>query len=119
MKHTQRVILSVLIAFVCVRAVFAKNHRYDRGCVPPVGTAVTVSGTLQLINGEIAVAQSGNTYYVGRLHHLIGFVSGLQEGATVTLKGTAYQIPLATNFYKLSLSEMTISGRTYTGLNLR
>ncbi|MDR1147248.1 MAG: hypothetical protein LBK66_01305 [Spirochaetaceae bacterium] len=119
MKHTKKIILAVIIAFVCVGAVSAKNHKDDRRRVPTVGTAVTVTGTLQLINGEIAVVQSGNTYYVGQLHHLIGFVTGLQEGATVTLKGTAYQIPLATNFYKLSLSEMTISGRTYTGLDQR
>jgi hypothetical protein len=118
MKHTKKIILAALIAFVCVGAVSAKNHKDDRWRVAPVGTAVTVTGTLQLINGEIAVVQSGNTYYANRLHRFIGFIDGLKEGATVTLKGTAYQIPLATGFYKLAITEMTISGRTYTGLNL-
>jgi hypothetical protein len=119
MKHTKRFILAALIAFVCAGVVSARDHhKDDRWRVPPVGTAVTVTGTLQLINGEIAVVQSGNTYYANRLHRFIGFIDGLKEGATVTLKGTAYQIPLATGFYKLAITEMTISGRTYTSLNL-
>jgi hypothetical protein len=118
MKHTKKIILAALIAFVCAGAVSARDHRRDgRRRVPPVGTAVTVTGTLQLINGEIAVVQSGNTYYANRLHRFVGFIDGIKEGATVTLKGTAYQLPLVTGFYKLAIAEMTINGKTYTGLD--
>jgi hypothetical protein len=62
--------------------------------------------------------QSGKTYYPHKLRGLVGFIDGLKEGVTVTLRGTAYQIPLATNFYKLEVADMTINGKTYTGLNL-
>jgi hypothetical protein len=48
---------------------------------------VSVSGTLVLANGFIAL-QSGDTlYYTGGLERLVGFVDGLKENASVRLEG--------------------------------
>jgi hypothetical protein len=45
----------------------------------------TISGTLAVANGQIAVQTEDQTYYAYGFQHLINFVDGLKEGSNVTL----------------------------------
>lgn len=49
----------------------------------------TITGDLSLVQGTIAIQKDGITYFISGLRHLVGFVDGLKEGATVTLEGYA------------------------------
>jgi hypothetical protein len=83
---------------------------------PPAHTkpqSVTVSGKLELINGEIGLAADGTTYYVPRLRRVVGFVKDLQEGATVTLEGYAHPIRSETGYSMLKVKKLSIAGRDY------
>jgi hypothetical protein len=48
---------------------------------------VSVSGTLVLANGFIALKSGDTLYYAGGLERLVGFVDGLKENAQVRLEG--------------------------------
>jgi hypothetical protein len=52
--------------------------------------SVTVTGTLQLQNGTIAVSNGNTVYYVPSLERYIGCIDGLKEGAQVTIQGYVY-----------------------------
>ena len=49
----------------------------------------TISGTLGLNNGRIALKSETTTYYVRGLNRYIGFIDGLKDGAHVSLEGYA------------------------------
>jgi hypothetical protein len=68
---------------------------------------LTVSGTLQLQNGAIAVVNGGTAYYVPTLERFIGFIDGLKEGAQVSVEGYA-----APNNYVQAV-KLTIGGKSY------
>jgi hypothetical protein len=67
----------------------------------------TVSGTLQLQNGTIAVVNGGAAYYVPALERFIGFIDGLKEGAQVSVEGLS-----GPNNY-LQAVKLTIGGKSY------
>ncbi|MDR2048805.1 MAG: hypothetical protein LBP69_05070 [Treponema sp.] len=48
---------------------------------------VSVSGTLVLANGFIALKSGDTIYYAGGLERLVGFIDGLKENAQVRLEG--------------------------------
>ncbi|GMO62958.1 MAG: hypothetical protein Ta2A_09900 [Treponemataceae bacterium] len=48
---------------------------------------ISVSGQLSLFNNRISIKSSDKTYYLAGIQQLIGFVSGLNEGATVKIDG--------------------------------
>jgi FlaG/FlaF family flagellin (archaellin) len=68
--------------------------------------SVTVSGTLQLQNGSIAVASGSNVYFVPVLNQYIGFIDGLREGAQVSINGTVWG-------NSIQPITVTIAGKTY------
>jgi hypothetical protein len=68
--------------------------------------SVTVEGTLQLQNGQIAVATGNAVYFVPVLTQYIGFIEGLREGARVTVLGYA-------SGNVLQAAQVTINGKTY------
>lgn len=74
---------------------------------------VTVNGTLQLVNGHIAVALDNKTYYAANLHHLAGFVDGFKEGAPVTLEGSAWPLPDSKDSFALITAKLTLNGKDY------
>ena len=78
--------------------------------------AVSVSGTLQLVNGQIAVVQDSKTYYTMGLNHLVGFIDGLKEGAAVTLEGAARAVPLSEGSFVLMVNKLTLNGKEYSNL---
>jgi hypothetical protein len=70
--------------------------------------ALTVSGTLQLQNGAIAVVNGSAVYYVPTLERFIGFIDGLKEGAQVSVEGWS-----APNSSYLQAVKLTIGGKSY------
>jgi hypothetical protein len=77
----------------------------------------TLTGKLELINGQIALKQGETTYYVAGLQRLIGFVDGLKEGAEVTLEGIALAYPGNGETRSLLVSKLTLNGKEYDNLN--
>jgi hypothetical protein len=75
---------------------------------------VTVSGNLELVNGQIAVVSDGVTYIAGGLRWLTGFIDGIKEGAAVSLEGWARTAPLNDNTRFLRISKLTVGGKDYT-----
>ena len=67
---------------------------------------VSVNGTLQLRNGEIAVVSGTTTYFVPVLTRYIGFIEGLREGAQISMDGYA-----SGNY--IQPTRVTISGKSY------
>ena len=70
--------------------------------------SVTVTGTLQLQNGTIAVTDENKVYYVPSLERYIGFIEGLKEGAQVNMEGY-----IAGNSNYIQPSKITINGKSY------
>jgi hypothetical protein len=69
---------------------------------------ITITGTLQLQNGTIAVVNGTNIYYVPALERYIGFIEGLKEGTQVNLEGFS-----AGNGNYIQPSRLTLNGKTY------
>jgi hypothetical protein len=81
---------------------------------------VSVSGTLVLANGFIALQSDNTIYYTGGLERLVGFVDGLKENAQVRLEGYDFSRAArtqgaaqtaATHF--LRVTKLEIDGRSY------
>ncbi|GHT74027.1 hypothetical protein FACS1894124_3290 [Spirochaetia bacterium] len=80
---------------------------------PVPAETVTVNGTLQLVEGRIAVVSDGKTYFTHDLQRLIGFIDGLKESASVTLEGAAYPVPNNADARFLRVTKLTFNGKTY------
>jgi len=68
--------------------------------------SVKIEGTLQLQNGQFAVASGNNIYYVPMIGRYVGFIESLKEGAAVSFEGY-----VSGNF--LWPIKMTINEKTY------
>jgi len=68
--------------------------------------SVKIDGTLQLHNGQFAVASGNNIFYVPRIAMYVGFIDNLKEGSNVSFEGY-----VSGNF--LRPLKMTLSGKTY------
>jgi hypothetical protein len=125
MKHVKFIVMATAAA-LCAFSAFARgpDNWQGRGmpCGPnqawerynaPAPESVTVSGTLQLVNGQIAVVQENKTYYTMGLHHLVGFVEGFKEGAAVKLEGSAFPLPFGSDSYRLWATKLTLNGKDY------
>ena len=64
-------------------------------------------------NGMPALKSGDDTYLVGGVSRLIGFVDGLKEGAQVTVEGTVMTIPGRNSLKYLSGSKLTLGGKSY------
>ncbi|MDR0578015.1 MAG: hypothetical protein LBI87_10905 [Candidatus Accumulibacter sp.] len=69
---------------------------------------LTVSGTLQLQNGTIAVVNGSTVYYVPALERFIGFIDAIKEGAQASVDGYA-----APSGNYLQATKLTIGGKSY------
>jgi hypothetical protein len=68
---------------------------------------LTVTGTLEVKDGTIALASGDTVYYVPNLRLLAGVVDGIKEGARVTVEGYLFQAPW------LSVTRVTVGGKSY------
>jgi hypothetical protein len=95
--------------FLRLSKLTVNGKSYNFPATPPPQT-VTAAGTLQLLNGMIAIVNSGEAYYVPNLEGLTRFIDGLKEGTEVTAEGYAYK----NNAYTfLRLSKLTVNGKSY------
>jgi len=102
----KKLVLFLLIAAILTGSVFAQN-RSNQGNRQRENNNVTVSGTLKLERGIVAIQGEGdNVHYVPMLNRFIGFINGLREGANVSVEGTRFR-----NF--IQPVKVTIEGRTY------
>jgi len=75
---------------------------------------VTVSGSLTIAQGMIAVVSGDTTWLVRGLSRYVGFIDGLKEGAQITLEG--YAMPAGSrekNIKLLQAQKMTLNGKDY------
>ena len=73
-----------------------------------------MSGTLQLVDGQIVVMGGGTTYITRDIQRLVGFIEGLKEGATVKVEGVASAPLMNANALFLRVSKLTVGGKDYT-----
>jgi len=97
----KKVVIILFIAFLTVGTLSAQG--WGPRNAPE---SVKIDGTLQLHNGQFAVASGNNIYYVPRIARYVGFIDNLKEGSNVSFEGY-----VSGNF--LRPLKMTISGKTY------
>ena len=95
----KKLVLVIAIACLVIGAAFAQNWGN-------ASQIISVSGTLQLQSGVIAVASGNNTYLVPSLTQYIGFIEGLREGAQISIDGFA-----SGNY--IQPTKVTINGKVY------
>jgi len=88
----------LVIAFLAISGISAQNWGNSQ--------SITVEGTLQLQNGQIAVSTGNAVYFVPELERFVGFIDGLREGARVSVAGYA-----SGNY--LQPVQMTLNGKSY------
>jgi hypothetical protein len=74
---------------------------------------VAVNGKLAALNGRIVLKDGAKTYYIIGLGQLVGFVDGLKEGASVTLKGFVREFRYAPDYGVIRADLLTINGKDY------
>jgi hypothetical protein len=78
--------------------------------------SVTISGTLEVVNGQLAVRDSSGPYFVKGLSRLMRSVPGLVVGVKVSIQGYSSVIMddgAATGHY-FKARQLTFNGQTYT-----
>ena len=79
----------------------------------PAVETVTVSGSLIIAHGSPAVKSGEDTYLLGGITRLTGFIDGLKEGAQVTIEGAAVTSPRDSNLKFLRPAKLTLAGKDY------
>jgi len=79
----------------------------------PAAEAVTVSGGLVVAHGLPALKSGDDTYILGGINRLIGFIDGFKEGAQVTVEGSAFTSPKDKTMKFLRASKLTVNNKTY------
>ena len=97
--------LGLVMIIACLAIGMASAQGWGNGWGTDPQT-ISVTGTLQLRNGIIAVKSENNAYYVPALTQYIGFIEGLQEGAQINLDGF-----VSGNY--LQPIKVTINGKIY------
>lgn len=72
---------------------------------------ITLEGTLQLVDGRVAIKKDSKTYFVMIPSRLYGFVDGLKEGASVKVDGDSHAVPGVENSYAVRVSTLTLNGK--------
>ncbi|MDR3303914.1 MAG: hypothetical protein LBS86_05835 [Treponema sp.] len=105
----KKLIFVAAIVLAVAGIVSAQNWGWG-GSPRGVSQSVTVTGTLQLRNGTIAVTSGETVCYVPDLARYIGFIDGLKEGAQVTVQGYVYGDQA---FTYLQPATVTLAGKDY------
>jgi hypothetical protein len=99
----KKVVFILVIAFLTVGIGTISAQGWGPRNAPE---SVKIDGTLQLHNGQFAVASGNSIYYVPRIARYVGFIENLKEGTNVSFEGY-----VSGNF--LQPLKMTVSGKTY------
>jgi hypothetical protein len=105
----KRIWLCVLLIASMAALVFAQGEK--RRVAAPEKT--TISGTLGIAKGSIALKSGSDTYYVKGLGRFVGFIDGLKEGAQVTVEGYAFAIPRTNEGKVFRVTKLTLNGKDY------
>ena len=109
-------ILFVLLIAGLAAMVFSqdgeRSNRQSRPARPALET-VTVSGSLVVAFGRPALKSGEDTYFVGGLNRLIGFIDGLKEGAQATVEGRVMQGQREGSLKFIMPVKLVLSGKTY------
>lgn len=73
---------------------------------------ITLEGTLELANSQVAIKKDNKTYYVMIPNRLYGFVDGLKEGANVKIDGYSHEIPGVKDSFAVRVNTLTLNGKT-------
>ena len=92
----------MLIFFLTAGMASAQNWGNGWG----TSQTISVTGTLQLRNGVIAVVSGNTIYYVPVLTQYIGFIEGLREGAQISIDGL-----ISGNY--IEPIRVTLNGKSY------
>jgi hypothetical protein len=92
------------------------DSRRNRGSGSRDAETTTITGKLELINGNIALKNGDTVFYITGLGRLIGFVDGLKEGAEVRLEGWVFAAPGNPETRGFLVSKLTINGKEYDNL---
>jgi hypothetical protein len=77
------------------------------------GEALTLNGTLDWVDGRIALKAGDKTYFISGIRELLGFVDGLKEGAELTLTGRAYNMAYIPEYGLFRTEKVTFNGKDY------
>ena len=116
----KRKILFVLF-IIALAAMVSAQDGSRRGRVPTerstgrsqARATVTITGTMVVANGMPALKSGDDTYLIGGISSLIGFVDGLKEGAQVTVEGSVFAYSGRISFKYLQASKLTLGGKSY------
>jgi opacity protein-like surface antigen len=94
-----------LIGAALATAVFAQ---------PVQPETITVTGSLVLDNGMIALKNADGIYYVPQVAFLAGFIDGVKEGAAVTVSGYQFNRKKAQSAASvLHVTQLTVGNKNY------
>ncbi|MDR1024160.1 MAG: hypothetical protein LBL56_00405 [Treponema sp.] len=89
-----------------------RSDDYTRNRTAPEQLSLT--GTLELKQGVIALQSGDQTWYAPGLQRYTGFIEGLKEGAVVTLEGWGQTNPRSGETTGLlRVSKLTLNGKDY------
>jgi len=111
----KRTIMAALVALAIAGAASAQNANPPKGPTPDQAQQpqqTTVTGKLEWVDGTIGLKSGGAVYYAPQVRELVGFVKDLQEGATVTLTGSADKIPYSPNSF-FRITKLSFNGKDY------
>ena len=104
----------ILLVFGLAVMVSAQDReRRERDSRRTAPETVTVTGSMVVANGMPALRSGSDTYLIGGISRLVGFIDGLREGAQVTIEGTVMTAPRNSELKYLRPSKLTLGGRTY------
>jgi hypothetical protein len=124
----KRILFFAVIAALITGSIFAqesnqpnRNPRSRTEGRPQAGPAgeqrasekITLTGTLGIRAGQIAVVSGGTSYFVPGLHRFIGFIDGLKDGATVTVEGYTFPQNKSEENQFLRITKLNLGGKDY------
>jgi hypothetical protein len=113
----KKTLILLLLLTAAAGVTFAQVQGRDfRRAGPRDAETSTITGKLELINGNIAVKNGDTVFNIIGLGGLIGFVDGLKEGAEVSLEGWAFAAPGRSENRGFLVSKLTINGKEYGDL---
>jgi hypothetical protein len=107
----KRIWLCVFLAASMTVLVFAQGEKRWEPRAAPEKTSV--SGTLGIAKGSIALKSGDDTYSVMALNRFVGFIDGLKEGAQVNLEGYAFTVPRNAEGKVFRVTKLTLNGKDY------